>query len=70
MTYTDLVVDFTVNAKFDDFSDKAKAQARMGMFDATGCALAGSQQPAGKIGAKWAQGCQGAPRSTVWLDSC
>jgi 2-methylcitrate dehydratase PrpD len=66
MRYTDIIVDFTLNAKFSDFPDRAKDQARMGMFDAIGCAIAGSQQPAGKIGAKWARGCQSAPTATVW----
>jgi 2-methylcitrate dehydratase PrpD len=66
MSYTDLIVDFTRSIQFDDFSEKAKAEARMGIFDAAGCAIAGSQQPAGQITAKWARSRQGAPFATVW----
>jgi 2-methylcitrate dehydratase PrpD len=66
MSNTDLVVDFATGIKFSDFPERAKQQARMGMSDAIGCALAGSQQPAGKIGAKWARGCRSAPTATVW----
>ena len=66
MTYTDIIVDFAQNIQFDDFSDKAKAAARMGIFDAMGCAIAGSQQPAGQITAKWAKACVAKPQATVW----
>ena len=66
MTYTDIIVDFTNSIQFSDFPDRAKAQARMAMFDGVGCAIAGSQEDCGNIGAKWVRSCQSAPISTVW----
>ena len=64
--YTDLIVDFTLNQKYEDFPEQALTVAREATLDCIGVTLAGAIEPAGEIGAKWAKSCAGAPQSTVW----
>ena len=64
--YTDLVVDFTINQKFEDFPEQALTVAREATLDCIGVTMAGAIEPAGEIGAQWAKSCAGAPQSTVW----
>ena len=64
--YTDRIVDFTVNTRFEDIPPQALNVAREAIFDCIGVALAGAVEPAGRIGAEWARSCAGAEQSTVW----
>jgi 2-methylcitrate dehydratase PrpD len=65
-SYTDLIVDFTLNTNFADVPDQAFKVAREAMFDCIGVTLAGAVEPAGRIGAEWARSCAGAAQSTIW----
>ena len=53
MTNTDRIVDFIVETQYGDIPGKALEMAKTGFFDCIGVSLAGSQQPAGTIGAKY-----------------
>ncbi|MGH9356829.1 MAG: MmgE/PrpD family protein, partial [Terriglobia bacterium] len=64
--YTERVVAFVVNARFEDVPEKALSAAREAIFDCVGVGLAGARQPAGKIGAKWAREAGGTPQATLW----
>ena len=63
---TDRIVRFIVETTFDDIPAKAFVVAREAIMDCVGVALAGSQQLAGEIAAKWAHAASAAPQSTVW----
>ncbi|MEQ8194222.1 MAG: MmgE/PrpD family protein, partial [Rhodospirillales bacterium] len=64
--YTDRIVDFTLDTRFEDIPEQALKVAREAIFDCIGVTLAGTIEPAGLIGAQWAKSCAGAPQSTVW----
>lgn len=66
MTYTERVVDFVVNAQFEDIPKKALSVAREAIFDCVGVGLAGAREPAGRIGAEWARAAGGTLQATVW----
>jgi 2-methylcitrate dehydratase PrpD len=63
---TNRIVRFIVETTFDDIPAKAWAVAREAITDCVGVALAGSQQPAGEITARWARAASGGLQSTVW----
>jgi 2-methylcitrate dehydratase PrpD len=66
ITQTKRVVDFVVNARFEDIPKKAVSVASEAILDCIGVALAGARQSAGEIAAKWARAAGGAPQATVW----
>jgi 2-methylcitrate dehydratase PrpD len=66
MENTQRVIDFVVNTRLENIPAKGLDQARIGIFDCVGVALAGARQPAGAIGAEWARKATGAPQATVW----
>ena len=66
MENTRRVIDFVVKARLEDIPAKGLEQARIGIFDCVGVALAGARQPAGAIGAEWARKAGGAQQATVW----
>ena len=66
MENTQRVIDFVVKTRFEDIPAKGLEQARIGIFDCVGVALAGARQPAGAIGAEWARKAGGAQQATVW----
>ena len=66
MTYTDRIVNFIIDTDYDAIPSAALDMAKVGFFDCIGVGLAGSQQPAGNIGAKWAKNNAGKSESTVW----
>ena len=41
MSNTQYILDFVINAKFSDFSEQARTEAKMGMSDCMGVTLAG-----------------------------
>src|SRR5262245_9491283 len=63
---TQRVIDFIGKTRFEDIPAKGLEQARIGMLDCVGVALAGARQPAGAIGAEWARQAGSAPSATVW----
>jgi 2-methylcitrate dehydratase PrpD len=66
MTYTEQVVDFTLNTKYEDIPREALDEARKATFDCIGVTLAGAKDPAGQIPADWARECAGKEIATVW----
>jgi 2-methylcitrate dehydratase PrpD len=66
MKHTQNVVDFIVNARFEDVPQKAIEVAKSAMFDCVGVALAGARHEGGAIPAEWARSAGGAPAATVW----
>jgi len=65
-TYTEQVVDFTLNTKYEDIPTEALDEARKATFDCIGVTLAGAKDPAGQIPADWARECAGKEIATVW----
>lgn len=66
MKYTDLVIDYIQRIRFEDVPRQALDNARMATLDCIGVSLAGALEPAGKIGAKWAEMTAGKAQATVW----
>src|SRR5947209_105934 len=66
MENTQKVIDFVVNARLEDIPTYGLEQARIGILDCVGVALAGTRQSAGAIGAEWARKCAAAAQATVW----
>jgi 2-methylcitrate dehydratase PrpD len=65
-TYTDKIVDFTLNTAYEDIPPEALAEARKASFDCIGVTLAGAVDPAGQIPADWARANAGKPIASVW----
>jgi 2-methylcitrate dehydratase PrpD len=66
MENTQRVIDFVIKTRLEDIPAKGLEQARIGILDCVGVALAGARQPAGAIGAELARKAGGAPQATVW----
>jgi len=65
MDYTRLVVRHVLAVRFQDLPPEAQELARWCFLDWLGCALAGSQEPLGRILAGAVQELGGAPQATV-----
>lgn len=64
-TYTERIVDFTLNTKYEDIPSEPLDEARKASFDCIGVTLAGLKDPAGQIPTDWARELAGNPLSVL-----